>query len=140
MTATAQRALLLTGTFIVILLAVAVAFVHKDASGLRGAAIGAGVGLANLGVGALVTRRSLRKGMRSTMTMLMGGFLGRLLVLVGLYLVFEQTPSIDPAAFALTFLVFFFVYLGLELLMVERQRATAPPGAPPAPDITGSAA
>lgn len=138
MTQTAQRALLLVGAFIVILGAVGVGFVNRDASGLRGAAIGAGVGLANLGVGALVTRRSLRRGMRSTMTMLVGGFMARLLVLVGLFLIFEQTPSVDPAAFALTFLVFFFVYLALEMLMVERQRAAG--GRSGTQGVPGSAA
>lgn len=125
MTHTAQRALLLIGAFIVILAGVAVAFVNRDASGLRGAAVGAGVGLANLGLGAVVTRRTLRKGMKSTMTMLMGGFMVRLIVLVGLYLILEQTTSIDPAAFALTFMVFFFVYLALELTMVERTRVSS---------------
>jgi hypothetical protein len=38
-------------------------------------------------------------------------------------LLFRRTDSIDPAAFALTFLVFFFVYLGLEMLLVERSLA-----------------
>ena len=40
-------------------------------------------------------------------------------------LVFRRTGSVDPAAFALTFLVFFFLYLGVELLLVERSLAGA---------------
>ena len=44
---------------------------------------------------------------------------------VFLMLVFRRTGSVDPAAFALTFLVFFFLYLGLELLLVERSLAGA---------------
>jgi hypothetical protein len=38
-------------------------------------------------------------------------------------LLFRRTGSVDPAAFALTFLVFFFAYLGLEMILVERSLA-----------------
>jgi hypothetical protein len=48
------------------------------------------------------------------------GFIARLTVVVSLMLLFRRTDSIDPAAFALSFLVFFFVYLGVEVLLVER--------------------
>ena len=37
--------------------------------------------------------------------------------------VFRRTGAADPAAFALTFLVFFFVYLGVEMILVERSLA-----------------
>ena len=87
------------------------------------AAIGAGLGLVNLGVGYLLTRRALRHGMKSAMATLTGGFIARLFVVVSLMILFRRTDSIDPAAFALTFLVFFFVYLGLEMLLVERSLA-----------------
>jgi threonine/homoserine/homoserine lactone efflux protein len=99
---------------------VALAFVDLDGDGARGALIGAGLGLVNLGVGYLVTRRSLRHGMKSAMATLAGGFLARLFVVAGLMLLFRRTDSIDSAAFALTFMVFFFAYLGLEMVLVER--------------------
>ena len=79
----------------------------------------------NLALGFLVTRRSLRYGMKSAMATLAGGFIARLFVVVFLMLVFRRTGSVDPAAFALTFLVFFFLYLGVELLLVERSLAGA---------------
>jgi ATP synthase I subunit len=120
MSRTASQGLLMVGGFIGLLVVTALVFVEPDGDGARGAAIGAGLGLVNLAVGYLVTRRSLRHGMKSAMATLAGGFLARLFVVVGLMLLFRRTGSVDPAAFALTFLVFFFVYLGVEMILVER--------------------
>ncbi len=120
MTRTATQGLIMVGAFIGLLVVASLAFVELDGDGARGAMIGAGLGLVNLAVGYVVTRRTLRQGMKSVMTTLVGGFLVRLLVLVGLMLFFRRTGSVDPAAFALTFLVFFFVYLGVEMVLVER--------------------
>jgi len=117
---TASQGLLMVGAFIGLLVMAALVFIEPDGDGVRGAAIGAGLGLANLGVGYLVTRRSLRHGMKSAMSTLAGGFLARLFVVAGLMLLFRRTDNIDPAAFALTFMVFFFAYLGLEMVLVER--------------------
>jgi hypothetical protein len=111
---------MMVGGFVGLLLVAALAFVELDRDGVRGALIGAGLGLVNLAVGYVLTRRTLRQGMKAAMTTLVGGFIVRFLVLVGLMLFFRRTESVDPAAFALTFLVFFFVYLGLEMLLVER--------------------
>jgi zinc transporter ZupT len=110
----------MTGAFIVLLVVVAATFVDMDRQGVRGTAVGAGLGLVNLVVGYLVTRRTLQRGMKSAMTMLAGGFVARLVVLVSLMVIFQRTGAADPAAFALTFLVFFFVYLAVEVLLVER--------------------
>jgi hypothetical protein len=110
----------MVGGFIALLVLVALAFVTPDADAARGAAVGAGLGLANLGVGYVVTQRSLRDGMKSAMATLAGGFFARLVVVVGLMLLFRRTGSVDPAAFALTFLAFFFAYLGVEMILVER--------------------
>jgi ATP synthase I chain len=113
----------MVGGFIGLLVVVAVTFVEPDGDGARGAAIGAGLGILNLAAGYLVTRHSLRQGMKSAMATLAGGFIARLLVVVGLMLLFRRTGSVDPAAFALTFLVFFFAYLGVEMILVERSLA-----------------
>jgi predicted Na+-dependent transporter len=125
---TATQGLLMVGAFIGLLVVAALAFVEPDGDGARGAAIGAGLGVVNLGVGYLVTRRSLRHGMKSAMATLAGGFIARLFVVASLMLLFRRTDSIDPAAFALTFMVFFFAYLGLEMLLVERSAAPAAKG------------
>jgi predicted Na+-dependent transporter len=116
------------GGFIALLVLAALAFVEPDGAGARGALIGAALGLLNLGVGYAVTRRSLRHGMQSAMATLAGGFIARLFVVVALMLVFRRTDSVDPAAFALAFLVFFFAYLGVEMILVDRT-LTRPSGA-----------
>jgi hypothetical protein len=91
-----------------------------DQDGVVGIVIGAGVGLLNLALGYVVTRRTLQQGIKAATVMLAGGFIARLLVVVVLMLVLRSTGAADPAAFAVTFLVFFFVYLGIEVLLVER--------------------
>jgi hypothetical protein len=96
-----------------------VAFIRLDTRGIRGTVVGAGLGLVNLLVGYLVTRQSVRHGMKSAMGTLVGGFVARLFVVVVLIVLFQRTGAADPTAFALTFLVFFFVYLGVEVLLVE---------------------
>ena len=120
MSRTTSQGLLMVGGFVALLMIAAGAFVNFNADGVRGMAVGAGLGLVNLALGYLVTRRSLRHGMKSAMATLAGGFIARLFVVVAMILVFRRTGSVDPAAFALTFLVFFFAYLGVEMILVER--------------------
>jgi predicted Na+-dependent transporter len=120
MTRTASQALVMVGGFIGLIVVAAVAVVKPDGAGLRGALIGAGLGLLNLAVGYLVSRRALSRGMKSATATLAGGFFARLVVVAGLVLIFQRTDAVDPAAFALTFLVFYFVFLGVEVLLVER--------------------
>jgi hypothetical protein len=120
MTRTATPVLVMAGAFIALLVVASAALIELDREGVRGTLIGAGLGVVNLAVGYLVTRRTLRRGMKSAMATLAGGFLARLLVVAGLMVYFQRTGAADPAAFALTFLVFFFVYLALEVLLVER--------------------
>ena len=131
MSRSAWQGLLMVGGFIGLLVLAALAFVEPDGDGARGAAVGAGLGIVNLAVGYAVTRRSLRHGMKSAMATLAGGFIARLFVIVGLMLLFRRTESVDPAAFALTFLVFFFAYLGVEMVLVERSLTSPGPGGSP---------
>jgi hypothetical protein len=120
MTRTTTAGLAAVGGFIVLLVAASAAFIDLDAEGLRGTAVGAGLGILNLALGYFLTRRALRQGMKSAMRTLLSGFFLRLVVVAGLTLVFQRTASVDAVAFALTFMVFFFVYLGLEVMLVER--------------------
>ena len=120
MTHTATPGLIMASVFVVLLVVVLVASVELDKEGVRGTVIGAGLGLLNLALGYLVMRRALRQGMKAALMTVVGGMIARLLVVAGLMVLFQRTGSADPAAFALTFLVFFFVYLGLEVLLVER--------------------
>jgi len=120
MTRSATVGLAMVGGFTLLLVVASIAFIKWDRGGLRGTAVGAGLGLLNLAIGYMVTRRALRRGMKSAMAVLAGGFFVRLAVIVGLMVLFQRTGAVDPVAFALTFLVFFFVYLGFEVLLVER--------------------
>jgi len=122
---TATQGLIMIGAFVALLVVTAAVFVKFDGHGLLGTAIGAGLGGLNLGLGLLATRRALRLKMNSAVATVAGGFILRLLAVVVLMVIFQRTKAVDPAAFALTFLVFFFVYLGVELLMVERSLSPA---------------
>jgi hypothetical protein len=122
---TATQGLVMIGAFVALLLVTAAAFVKFDGHGLLGTAVGAGLGLLNLALGLLATRRSLRLKMNSAVATVAGGFIVRLFAVVLLMVIFQRTEAVDPAAFGLTFLVFFFVYLGVELLMIERSLSPA---------------
>jgi hypothetical protein len=123
MTPIAKRGLLVALGFIVLAAAVSALFVNFDGASARGVAIGAALGIANVVVGLVLTRRSLHKGIRSATTVAMGGFGVRMVLLVTLFLVFKQTTTVDAAAFGLTFVTFFFVYLAAEIVIIEQLRA-----------------
>jgi hypothetical protein len=127
MTPVATRALWLAGAFILLVVGVSSVFVTFDSAAVRGVAIGLALGVVNIVVGLLVTRWSMRSGgIKSAMGTIAGGFGARLLVLVTLFLVFRQSTTVSAAAFALTFVAFFFVYLALEIVMIDRFRVARP--------------
>lgn len=117
---TTTAGLAAVGGFLVLLVAASAAFIDLDAEGLRGTAIGAGLGILNLVVGYFLTRRALRQGMKSAMRTLLSGFFVRLVVVATLTIVFQRMASVDEVAFALTFMIFFVVYMGVEVLLVQR--------------------
>ena len=123
MTPIAKRGLLAAGGFVVLVAALLAVFVTFNDAAARGIAIGVALGLANLAVSLFFTKRALHKGVQGAMATIVAGFSARLVVLVALFLVFKQTSTIDAAAFALTFVAFFFVYLAVEIVQVEQLRA-----------------
>jgi zinc transporter ZupT len=122
----ASRALVLTGGLVVLVAALSAIFVSFDSAGVRGIAIGVALGIANLVAGLWFTRRSLHKNMTRVTGTLLGGFSIRLIVLVALFFVFQQTSGIDAPAFALSFVVLFFVYLAAEIVMIEKTSTSRP--------------
>ncbi|MHC4550126.1 MAG: hypothetical protein ACYTEZ_15245 [Planctomycetota bacterium] len=120
MNRTATVGLALVAGMVLLLAAASVLLIDFDRAGWNGAAVGAGVGLVNLALGYWITRRALRRGMRSAMATLLGGFFARLLVVVALVVVFHRTQAVSEVAFALVFMVFFFAYIALEVVLVER--------------------
>lgn len=107
------------GLFVAFLVVASVVFGSLD-NQARGSLVGAGLGLLNLMVGYLMTRRALRQELRTAMTTIATGFIGRLIVITALMLVFQRTDLANPTSFALTFMLFFFVHLVVEVLMVQR--------------------
>jgi len=120
MSRTADYGLVLVGAIALLGAVAYVLFVNLDGPGLAGAGAGVGLGLVNLGVGSRLTARALRQGMRSAMGLVLGGMIVRLVVLCGLVLLFHFVEGVDEVAFALSFMVLFFVYVGVEVLLVER--------------------
>lgn len=112
------------GLFLAFLVVASVLFGSLDSRG-RGSLVGAGLGLLNLIVGYLMTRRTLRHGLSTAMATFVSGFIGRLIVISAVTLVFQRTGLANATSFALTFMLFFFVHLGVEVLMVQRSLSTA---------------
>jgi hypothetical protein len=89
---------------------------------VAGIVVGAVLGVANLAAGAVVTRRMLHRDLEALMGGLLGGFAARLVVLVSLILVFRAGDAVSAMAFGITFVSFVFVYLTVELCMVQQYR------------------
>lgn len=120
MTNTTFVGYLATGAFVVILgLALALA-VEFDGPGIAGIAIGAGLGLLNLAGGLWFTARALRKGGKSVMRTMLGGFFARFVSLAVLIVVFHSVESVSEVAFGLTFMLLFMVFMGLEVRLVQK--------------------
>ncbi len=104
----------------VLLIAVASSQLLKfDGPGWAGVGIGALVGLINLALGGWLLKRNIKAG-GNPMTGVAGGFLARLFVLAALTIVFQRTAAVDATAFALVFMMFFFLFVALEIYMVGR--------------------
>ena len=84
-----------------------------------GVLIGAALGLVNLLVGSLLTRRVLGRDLNATMRHIVVGFAARLALVVGLFFAFESSTAVSAPAFALTFVAFVLIYLAAEIYMVQ---------------------
>ena len=117
--------LAMTAAMTLLLVFLLLLVVDFDRAGLVGVSIGAGLGLLHLLAGAWLARRALSNADRpGSMTAIMGTMLGsmfvKMVVLIGLLLWFHTLPGINEIAFALTFMIFFFAYLGVLVMLVER--------------------
>ncbi|MGQ0613681.1 MAG: hypothetical protein ACT4PV_08095 [Planctomycetaceae bacterium] len=91
-----------------------------DSAGVLGVILGGALGAVNLGLGWWATARALRKSPSAALRAVVGGFFVRLVALVALVLFFQGRDWIDATAFALAFMVFFVVFLALEVNLVQR--------------------
>ena len=121
MTATTRTVLIaMTAGMVLLAAGAAASLIEFDRAGLIGAGIGLALGLLNLVVGYRMTLRAVNLGLNPALRIMLGGFFVRLLVLGGLTLAFQRTEAIDEVAFALVFLLFFFVLLAIEIVVVEK--------------------
>jgi hypothetical protein len=110
----------MTAGMVLVIGAALVHFVTFDRDGLMGVAIGTGVGLLNMAVSYTMATRALKQGMTSAMATLMGGFFARLIVLVVLLFWFQKLAAVDAVAFALSFMMLFFMTVAIEIQLVDR--------------------
>jgi hypothetical protein len=87
---------------------------------LAGLAIGAGLGGLNLAVGGFLLSWALRRRPKAALAVSLGGFFVRLGLLLGLTYAFWSVPSVDAVTFAIGFVVFFFLFLVVEIGIVGR--------------------
>lgn len=101
-------------------LAAVVAFRGLEGPVLVGLAIGAGLGGLNLAVGGFLLSWALRRRPKAALAVSLGGFFVRLGLLLGLTHAFWGVSSVDAVTFALAFVVFFFLFLVVEIRIVGR--------------------
>ncbi|MGH7162122.1 MAG: hypothetical protein ACREID_01455 [Planctomycetota bacterium] len=111
--------LLLAGIFVLVVFAFA-RHMTLDRPALVGVGLGALAGALNLVGGYFATSRALRLGTGAAMRVVLAGFFARLVLLVGLTLLFHTQAWVNEIAFALSFLGFLCVFLAVEIRLVQR--------------------
>jgi hypothetical protein len=85
-----------------------------------GLGIGAGLGGLNLALGGWLLSWTMRRKPKAALAVSLGGFFVRLVILLGLMYWFWHVPSVDAITFAISFVVFFFLFLFVEVGIVSR--------------------
>ena len=115
-----MAALVGVGFFAILLVGGLSWYVGGDSARLAGAGIGATCGLLNMAIGLPLTMRAMRSGTTALLNVIVGGFIANLVAVVALTIVFHRMQSVNPIAFALTYVTFFFIFDGLKVFMVEK--------------------
>ncbi len=115
----------LAGIFVlgaIIVLLVIVMLTQYELAGPTWAGIGMGaaLGTLNLFIGTALTGRALKRSNQAVLRTMLGGFFIRLLALAGLIFAFHKLSWIDETAFALAFMVFFCLFLAVEIRIIDR--------------------
>jgi len=96
-----------------------------DGPSLAGLGIGAGLGFVNLAGSGLLLFWALKRRPKSALTISLGGFFVRLGLLLGLTYWFWDVESVDAITFAISFVIFFFLFLVVEIGIVGRASKTS---------------
>jgi hypothetical protein len=120
---TSSRALVLAGmmgALLVVALVVVLLVRGLDGPALAGLGIGGALGAVNLAAGGLLLAFTLRRRPKAALAVSLGGFFVRLGVLLGLTYGFSTVEAVDEITFAVSFVVFFFLFLVVEIGIVSR--------------------
>lgn len=120
---TRNTGIAIVACMVLMLMVATLSFVRFDNAGILGLSIGIGLGLVNMAISYKLTTATMKdptKGMESALTVLLGGFFARLLLLVVLILLFQRTPAVDAAGFAMGFMILFFANMAIELMSLSR--------------------
>ena len=90
---------------------------------LTGALVGVGLGGLSLFVESLSLTWALRQKPTWTLGISLGGFFVRLVLVVVLTLVFDGIESVSAVTFALTYVVSFLAFVGIQVWAVSRMMA-----------------
>ena len=97
---------------------------------LTGALVGVGLGGLSLFVESLSLTWALRQKPTWTLGISLGGFFVRLVLVVVLTLVFDGIESVSAVTFALTYVVSFLAFVGIQVWAVSRMMAKSAPVRP----------
>ena len=118
------------GAVLVALLVAVLALREFAGAAVAGLAVGAGVGGLNLVVGSWLLSWALKNRPKAALKVSLGGFFVRLALLLVLTWVFWTVPGVDAVTFAISFVIFFFLFLVVEIVIIGRaSRRTAEAGA-----------
>ena len=120
---TSSRALagaLLMGAMTIAALLAVVIFRGLEGPALAGLGIGAGLGAVNLALGGGLLWWTLKRRPKAALIVSLVGFFARLGILLGLTYWFWSVPEVDAITFAVSFVVFFFLFLVVEIGIVSR--------------------
>ena len=118
-----KRSTIMLGTMslvLLVLLALVVVGRGATAASYWGVAWGAIVGGLNIAVSGWLLARTLRRRPERAILVSVGGFFVRLVVLLGLTFAFWKTDGVDEMSFAVSFVIFFFAFLFVEIALLER--------------------
>lgn len=121
--ATSSRALagaLLMGLMTIAALVGLLLYRGLEGPTLAGLGIGGGLGAVNLAVGGSFLWWTLKRHPKAALIVSLGGFFARLGILLGLTYWFWSVPEVDAITFAVSFVVFFFLFLVVEIGIVSR--------------------
>lgn len=81
---------------------------------------GAIAGGLNIAVAGWLLARTLRRRPELAVRVSVGGFFVRMLLLLGLTFAFWKTDGVDEMSFAVSFMIFFFAFLFVEIVLLDR--------------------